>query len=55
MKTDIFKHELLKWDSKLRGNNREILLLVDNCAAHPNINEHLTNIHSVKKVSGNVK
>ena len=47
MKSDIFKHELLKWDSKLRGNNRKILLLVDNCSAHLNINEHLTNIKLV--------
>ena len=47
MKSDIFKHELLKWDSELRRNSRKILLINDNCSAHPNINDLLTNIKLV--------
>ena len=38
---------MLKWDSELKGHNRKIILITDNCSAHPNINEHLVNIKLV--------
>jgi hypothetical protein len=38
---------LTEWDSRLRSKNRKILLTVDNCCAHPNISETLTNIRIV--------
>ena len=47
MKSDIFKQELMKWDAELRQVRRKILLLIDNCPAHPNLNEVLTNIKLV--------
>lgn len=35
MTSAIFENYLKDWDGKLRRQNRKILLLVDNCAAHP--------------------
>ncbi|XP_066254308.1 tigger transposable element-derived protein 6-like [Euwallacea similis] len=43
MTSVIFENYLKDWDENLRRQNREILLLVDNCAAHPKT-LHLTNI-----------
>ncbi|XP_050297254.1 tigger transposable element-derived protein 4-like [Anthonomus grandis grandis] len=43
MTSDIFINYLKEWDEKLRRQKRKILLLVDNCAAHPK-NVDLTNI-----------
>uniref|UniRef100_A0A1B6G5E8 HTH CENPB-type domain-containing protein n=1 Tax=Cuerna arida TaxID=1464854 RepID=A0A1B6G5E8_9HEMI len=45
MTSKIFEDELRKWDNELASRNRKILLLVDNCAAHPKLN--LTNINLV--------
>ena len=39
----IFREWVSKWDSVLRENGRRILLLLDNCPAHPRISS-LTNI-----------
>lgn len=44
MTSQIFSSEIMKWDTELRLKNRKILLLVDNCACHPNLNDRLTNI-----------
>ena len=35
MTGDLFKEWLETWDRQLRLNKRQILLLVDNCSAHP--------------------
>lgn len=35
MTSEIFQKWLRKWDSELKTENRKILLLVDNCPAHP--------------------
>lgn len=43
MTSAIFENYLKDWDEKLRRQNRKILLLVDNCAAHSK-NISLTNI-----------
>lgn len=43
MTSTIFEEEIRKWDNKLRRSNRKILLLVDNCPAHPEL-PNLTNI-----------
>ncbi|XP_066258007.1 tigger transposable element-derived protein 4-like [Euwallacea similis] len=43
MTSVIFKNYLKDWDKNLRRQNREILLQVDNCAAHSKT-LHLTNI-----------
>ncbi|XP_050309703.1 tigger transposable element-derived protein 4-like [Anthonomus grandis grandis] len=43
MTSDIFINYLKEWYEKLRRQKRKILLLVDNCAAHPK-NVDLTNI-----------
>ena len=41
----LFEKDLLEWDRELRLENREILLLVDNCSAHPeHLKQALTNI-----------
>ena len=45
MSSSIFEDELRKWDKELSSKNRKILLLVDNCAAHPKLN--LTNINQM--------
>lgn len=37
MTSEIFKSELREWDEKLKMENRKILLLVDNCPAHPDV------------------
>ena len=42
MTSDIFKDYLQKWNRKLVCQNRCILLIVDNCHAHPHLS--LTNI-----------
>lgn len=38
MTSDIFKDYLQKWNQKLAYQNRHILLIVDNCRAHPHLN-----------------
>lgn len=43
MTSVLFKKWLAEWDKELRGQNKRILLLVDNCSAHPQ-NVELTNI-----------
>lgn len=35
MTSEIFTNELMEWDERLRRKNRNIVLLVDNCLAHP--------------------
>jgi hypothetical protein len=47
MTSSIFKSQLTQWDSKLRLQNRKIILLVDYCSSHPDINSNLTNIKLV--------
>lgn len=47
MTSSLFIKYLTEWDSRLRSKNRKILLTVDNCCAHPNISETLTNIKLV--------
>lgn len=37
MTADIFRKFILKWDQELINKNRKILLLLDNCSAHPEI------------------
>lgn len=37
MTSDLFTEELLQWDTELKKKNRKIILLVDNCPAHPNV------------------
>lgn len=37
MTADIFQKAIKKWDNELASQNRKILLLVDNCSAHPDI------------------
>ncbi len=44
MTSDIFKRMLLTWDSQLRKTRKKILLLVDNCFCHVDINDDLTHI-----------
>lgn len=34
---DIFEQWLKRWDRKLGSDKRKILLLIDNCSAHPKI------------------
>ncbi|XP_072119240.1 tigger transposable element-derived protein 4-like [Mobula birostris] len=43
MTSDIFKNWLMSWDMELQRKSRKVLLLVDNCAAYPNV-ECLKNI-----------
>lgn len=43
MTSDIFTKFISKWEKQLRRENRRILLLIDNCSAHPEITG-LTNI-----------
>lgn len=43
MTSTIFEEEIRKWNNKLRRSNRKILLVVDNCPAHPEL-PNLTNI-----------
>lgn len=43
MTSEIFEKVLRKWDSQLRSNKKKIILFIDNCPAHPKI-ENLTNI-----------
>lgn len=44
MNSKIFEQYLLDWDKRLQMENRKILLFVDNCPAHPNIQQKLKNI-----------
>lgn len=44
MTSSLFIRYLNEWDSRLRMKNRKILLALDNCSAHPDINQTLTNI-----------
>ena len=37
MTSGIFKNWLMSWDMELQYKERNILLLVDNCAAHPHV------------------
>lgn len=37
MTSTLFTEELLQWDAELQKKNRKILLLVDNCPAHPEV------------------
>lgn len=46
MTSEIFEKELRSWDIQLRAVKRKILLLVDNCAAHP----HMFNLENIKLV-----
>lgn len=46
MTSDIFTSWLRKWDSELKIENDKILLLVDNCPAHP----HVENLSCIKLV-----
>jgi hypothetical protein len=46
MTSDIFQQYISKWNNELRRKNRKILLLVDNCPAHPHIQD-LSNIKLV--------
>jgi hypothetical protein len=46
MTSDLFEAELRHWDRELRLQKRKILLLVDNCPAHP-VLEKLENIKLV--------
>ncbi|XP_042899743.2 tigger transposable element-derived protein 4-like [Parasteatoda tepidariorum] len=43
MTSDIFTKFISKWERQLRRENRKIILLIDNCSAHPEITG-LTNI-----------
>jgi len=38
MTGDLFKSWLVKFDQKMRLNQRNLLLLIDNCTAHSTIN-----------------
>jgi len=44
MTSEIFRSWLTTWDKKLQIKQRKILLLVDNCAAHP----HLDNLKNIQ-------
>ena len=37
MTPDIFRTWLMSWDAELQLKSRKILLLLDNCAAHPHL------------------
>ena len=37
MTSNLFTEELLQWDAELQKKNRKILLLLDNCPAHPDV------------------
>lgn len=43
MTSIVFEEEIRRWDQHLQRKNRKILLLVDNCAAHPKL-QNLTHI-----------
>ena len=45
MLSSVFKQEIINWDLELK--DRKIILLIDNCSAHPEINELLRNIKLV--------
>lgn len=45
MTSDIFEKFLHSWNSKLRSTNKKVLLLLDNCPAHPKVT--LSNIKLV--------
>ena len=44
MASGVFKKWLMSWDMELQCKERKILLLVDNCAAHP----HLDSLKNIK-------
>lgn len=46
MTADLFEEELRQWDSDLLTTKRKIVLLIDNCTAHP----HLKNLRCIKLV-----
>lgn len=45
MLSSIFKRDFIKWDLALIIEEKTIILLVNNCTAHADINGHLTNIY----------
>lgn len=45
MTSILFQDYLTNWDEELRIQNRKILLLVDNCPAHPNVQLHNIELH----------
>ncbi|XP_064071485.1 tigger transposable element-derived protein 4-like [Vanessa tameamea] len=46
MTSEIFERWLRDWDAELKANNKKVLLLVDNCPAHPAV----TNLKFIKLV-----
>jgi hypothetical protein len=44
MTSEILKKWLMKWDVELQRKSRKVLLILDNCAAHPQCSESLKNI-----------
>ncbi|CAG4979710.1 unnamed protein product [Colias eurytheme] len=46
MTSEIFERWLRNWDAELKANNKKVLLLVDNCPAHPAV----TNLKCIKLV-----
>lgn len=46
MTSVLFENELRQWDKELKNKNRNFLLMVDNCPAHP----HIENLKFIKLV-----
>lgn len=46
MTSEIFERWLRNWDTELITNNKKVLLLIDNCPAHPTV----TNLNCIKVV-----
>lgn len=46
MTSSIFEEEIRNWDKELMGKRKKILLLIDNCPAHPS----LSNLKNIKLV-----
>jgi hypothetical protein len=44
MTSEIFKKRLMRWDVELQRKSRKVLLILDNCAAHPQCSGCLKNI-----------
>lgn len=38
MTSSIFEEEIRKWDKELMGTQKKVLLIIDNCPAHPTLN-----------------
>jgi hypothetical protein len=46
MTSQLFEKELIEWDHELQEENRQILVVVDNCPSHPkDLNTKLKNIN----------